>query len=101
MLPDAHDAAPPFEVVGLINVINKKDGTFTTRDEDVLSAISTHVAVAMGKTSENFEEVLENCEKSMTQQASPMWNTTTVQRRKTLFEPVLKGTSWEGPGDAR
>jgi len=79
------------EVIGLIVVLNKKEGTFTTRDEDVLSAISTHVAVAQSDSQQNFAEVLENCEKSMTQQGAPQWNTATLQRRKTLFEPVLKG----------
>jgi len=79
------------EVVGLINVINKKEGTFTTRDEDVLSAISTHVAVAMSSERDNFEEVLDNCERCVAQQGAPQWSQTTQQRRKTLIEPVLQG----------
>lgn len=80
------------EVSALIIVYNKMGETvFTARDEDVLSAVCTHVAAAMTDDRHNFEEVLDNCEKSMTLQSSPQWNTTAKERRKTLFTPVLRG----------
>jgi len=79
------------QVTGLIILFNKSDGAFTTRDEDILSAICTHVSVALGDSKHNFEEVLDNCQMSMTQQCAPQWSTSTKQRRKTLYSPVLKG----------
>merc|ERR1719499_2226311 len=73
------------EVVGLLNVINKKEGAFTSRDEDVLSAISTHVAVAMSSERDNFEEVFENCERCMTQQGSDQCKPVAKQRGHVLI----------------
>lgn len=80
------------EVLGVICVLNKQEGgAFTNRDEDILSAISTHVAITITDSAHNFDDILENCEKSVNKQGAPQWNTATLQRRKTLFEPVLKG----------
>lgn len=82
------------KVAGAIVAINKRDddmAIFTSRDEDVLSAISTHVAVAMGDDRENFEHVLESCERSMSKQGAFQWNTATIVRRKTLIIPMLSG----------
>lgn len=81
-------------VQGVIVVINKEKGqAFSAKDEDILSAICSHISVAIADEKQTFEEVLDNCQRSMTQQGSPEWNISTQQRRKHLFPPVLNGIS--------
>lgn len=84
------------KVAGCISIINKRDedgheGVFTRKDEDVISAISTHVSMAMGDDKENFEQVLEGCQRSMCLQGAYQWNTTMLEHRKTLINPMLRG----------
>ncbi|CAJ1373151.1 unnamed protein product [Effrenium voratum] len=81
------------EVHGVISVINKKDhsGTFTQKDEDVLSAICSHISVAVGDDKQTFKEVIEQCEKSMRTTGSPEFTSAASQRMATLFVPALEG----------
>lgn len=89
------------EVIGMLVTINKREiesgtgahesGTFTTRDEDVLAALGTHVAIARTESADNFDHILDGCVKSVTKQGNMQWNPATVERRKTLFDPMLKG----------
>lgn len=82
------------EVHGVVSVINKKGnhGTFTQKDEDVLSAICSHISVAVGDDKQSFNEVIEQCEKSMRTTGSPEFTTSAAsQRMATLFVPALEG----------
>lgn len=81
------------EVHGVVSVINKKSnhGTFTQKDEDVLSAICSHISVAVGDDKQSFNEVIEQCEKSMRTTGSPEFTSAASQRMATLFVPALEG----------
>lgn len=81
------------EVYGVLNVTNKKgnNGTFTQKDEDVLSAICSHISVAVADDKQTFNEVIEQCEKSMRITGSPEFTSAASQRMATLFVPALEG----------
>jgi len=83
------------KIEGAIVVINKRDdddcGIFTSKDEDVLAAISTHVAVAISDEKENFAQVLESCGRARYGQGDAEWDTANVVRRNTYIKPMLAG----------
>eukprot|EP00747_Dinoflagellata_sp_TGD_P207333 gnl/TRDRNA2_/TRDRNA2_80907_c0_seq2.p1 gnl/TRDRNA2_/TRDRNA2_80907_c0~~gnl/TRDRNA2_/TRDRNA2_80907_c0_seq2.p1 ORF type:complete len:628 (+),score=110.46 gnl/TRDRNA2_/TRDRNA2_80907_c0_seq2:51-1886(+) len=82
-------------VRALILVVNKTGGGefFTAKDEDILSAICSHITVATGDTKQTFSAILDTCEQSMTQRASPQWNTTTKHRSTALSKALMQGIS--------
>lgn len=81
------------QVQGVVLVMNKGNKkAFTTQDEDVLSAICSHISAAIGKDRSTFAEVVEACEKSMRKTGSQLWsNSGASQRRKLLYQPALEG----------
>lgn len=81
------------EVHGVVSVVNKKKnhGAFTQKDEDLLSAICSHVSVALIDDKQTFKEVIEQCEKSMQTTGSPEFTSAASQRMATLFVPALEG----------
>ncbi|CAE7211082.1 tmem65 [Symbiodinium natans] len=81
------------EVHGVVSVVNKKSnhGAFTQKDEDLLSAICSHVSVALINDKQTFKEVIEQCEKSMQTTGSPEFTSAASQRMATLFVPALEG----------
>lgn len=81
-------------VNGVIVVINKmgNEPAFSQKDEDVLSAICSHISVAMADTKQTFEEVIDLCQKSMRTTGSPLYRTSAeMQRIANLFVPALEG----------
>jgi len=80
-------------VHGVIVVFNKSGGgAFTFNDEDILSAICSHISVASAPSKNTFEEVIENCERSMSTTGSPEWSTSGASRKMSnLFAPALEG----------
>lgn len=82
------------QISALFMVVNKDgDKAFNTKDEDVLSAICTHVSTAISDTATSFDEILMNCEKSMVKQGSPEWSISAKQRKMALYLPALNGIS--------
>merc|ERR1739848_347374 len=78
------------EVQGLAVLINKRNGdVFSTKDEDILSAICSHIFVSMSDTTQTFDEILDTCQRSVKRQGSPEWNISARQRKMELYEPVL------------
>lgn len=80
-------------VQGAIVVLNKMSGEpFTTQDEDVLSAICSHISTAMGEERATFAEVVDACERSMRKTGAQEWSHSGAsQRRKLLYQPALEG----------
>mmetsp|Transcript_17101 Transcript_17101/g.29686 ORF Transcript_17101/g.29686 Transcript_17101/m.29686 type:complete len:699 (-) Transcript_17101:146-2242(-) len=83
------------EVHGVVSVVNKKrnNGTFTQKDEDLLSAICSHISVALiDDQKTTFTEVIDQCEKAMRTTGSPEFKTSAAsQRMAALFVPALEG----------
>lgn len=82
------------EVQGVVLLVNKVNGTanFDQKEEDILSAICSHISVAMGDSKHTFDEVIEVCEKSMRTTGSTEWNTSAAsQRMRILYHPALEG----------
>lgn len=83
------------EIVGLMVVINKvndrNDEGFSTKDEDVLSAVCSHASAAMGNS--QLEEILDGCERAMSKRGSPEWSISAKQRKARLYLPALQGIS--------
>ncbi|CAE8674001.1 unnamed protein product, partial [Polarella glacialis] len=76
---------------GVLAVLNKDSGSFSALDEDILSAISTHVSVTLGDCKQNFDEIFDLCTKSVAQQRSYQWDSASRARGGMLFVQVLKG----------
>lgn len=82
------------KVTGVIAVINKTGNgiAFSQKDEDVLSAICSHISVAMADDKQSFKEIIDLCQQSMRLAGSPEYNTSVhSQRMATLFVPALEG----------
>eukprot|EP00930_Biecheleria_cincta_P061515 TRINITY_DN47090_c0_g1_i1.p1 TRINITY_DN47090_c0_g1~~TRINITY_DN47090_c0_g1_i1.p1 ORF type:complete len:735 (+),score=123.88 TRINITY_DN47090_c0_g1_i1:60-2264(+) len=82
------------KVTGLVAVINKMGNgiAFSQKDEDVLSAICSHISVAMADDKQSFEQIIDLCQQSMQLQGSPEYSTSVAsQRMATLFVPALEG----------
>jgi len=78
-----------YDVIGVIEVINKDQGHFTTKDEDVLAAICSHVTVALSNEESTFKKVLESCNRQMNQRACIHLDTTAEHRNKKLHKTIL------------
>lgn len=84
------------EVAGVVLLVNKVKGGvgFSSKDEDVLSAICSHISVAMGDEKQTFEEVVEVCERSMKTTGHSDWNSSVAsQRMRMLYGPALEGVT--------
>jgi len=82
------------KVHGVVTVINKMGNSvaFSQKDEDVLSAICSHISVALADEKQSFQEVIDLCEQSMRTPGSPEYSTSAAsQRMATLFVPALEG----------
>ncbi|CAK0890766.1 unnamed protein product [Prorocentrum cordatum] len=81
------------KVHGVLVAINKLGAAaFSTKDEDFLSAICSHVSVAVGDTRLEFETVIENCERAMNTSGAPEWSTSgSTQRMAKLYLPAMEG----------
>mmetsp|Transcript_22237 Transcript_22237/g.39550 ORF Transcript_22237/g.39550 Transcript_22237/m.39550 type:complete len:786 (+) Transcript_22237:109-2466(+) len=82
------------EVKGLLMVVNKlgSNVAFSQKDEDIMSAICSHISVAMADDKHTFKEVIDLCEKSMKTTGSAQYSTSAAsQRMATLFVPALEG----------
>lgn len=78
-----------YEVIGVIEVINKEHGPFNTKDEDVLAAICSHVSIALSTEGSTFKKVLESCNRQMKQRACIHLETTAEHRTATLHKTIL------------
>lgn len=82
------------KVAAMMMLANKDgNGLFTEKDEDMLSAICSHISTAMGDNTTTFEEILTDCEKNMERKGAPEWNFSAQQRKMSLYLPVLQGIS--------
>jgi len=83
------------KVIGALALFNKHDeGAFTTKDEDILSAITTHVSAVLVGNQTNFLEILSTIERTMDRQGSPVVATTaSKQRRDDLFPAAMGGVN--------
>jgi len=88
------------KVTAVIVALNKDPdhtgGHFTSKDEDTLSFIASHISVRMGSIfniESSFEEVLHSCEQAMNKRASVEWNSTSRERRMALYVPALNGVA--------
>lgn len=82
------------EVMGVVLLVNKISGGvhFSQKEEDILSAICSHISIAMADSKHTFDEVIEVCERSMSTPGSAEWSTSAAsQRMKTLYHPALEG----------
>jgi hypothetical protein len=78
-------------VLGLIVAFNKADhAAFTTKDEDILSNICSHVAIAMSDQKINFGIVLDMVEKSMDNLRALQYDAS-AQRTSDLFASTMQG----------
>eukprot|EP00397_Hematodinium_sp_SG-2012_P003510 GEMP01003518.1.p1 GENE.GEMP01003518.1~~GEMP01003518.1.p1 ORF type:complete len:768 (+),score=126.45 GEMP01003518.1:36-2306(+) len=75
--------------IGVIEVINKKTGIFTRKDEDVLAAICSHVSVALSDEETSFKKVIDMCQTQMKQRAGLHVEMTAMQRNEMLFKQIL------------
>eukprot|EP00747_Dinoflagellata_sp_TGD_P058230 gnl/TRDRNA2_/TRDRNA2_151032_c0_seq2.p1 gnl/TRDRNA2_/TRDRNA2_151032_c0~~gnl/TRDRNA2_/TRDRNA2_151032_c0_seq2.p1 ORF type:complete len:642 (+),score=97.32 gnl/TRDRNA2_/TRDRNA2_151032_c0_seq2:100-1926(+) len=84
------------KVVGVLTAINKEHGApFSTKDEDSLSFIASHIAVRMETLfdeQQSFNDVVLTCESHLNKQESLEHNSTSRQRREQLYKPALEGT---------
>eukprot|EP01059_Diplonema_ambulator_P012000 TRINITY_DN2208_c0_g2_i1.p1 TRINITY_DN2208_c0_g2~~TRINITY_DN2208_c0_g2_i1.p1 ORF type:complete len:570 (+),score=234.20 TRINITY_DN2208_c0_g2_i1:140-1849(+) len=84
---------PDNKVLGVVEVINKKSAPeFNDKDEDVLSAICSHISTAIGSQdgSDNaFKQTLELCEKSLKNRGTRL-NTAQNTRIDFLFRLVVE-----------
>lgn len=82
-----------YEVIGVIEVINKEHGPFNTKDEDVLAAICSHVSIALSTEGSTFKKVLESCNRQMKQRACIHLETTAEHRNHMLHKTILDEVS--------
>lgn len=81
------------QAVGAVACFNKEgDMPFTSEDEDVLSAITSHISVAMCDEERTFEHVIEMAEKSMRKSGSKEWSMSgETQRMQMIYDPAVAG----------
>jgi len=80
------------KVRGVIALINKANGSwFSQKDEDILSAVCSHISVAMSDDKHNFDEIIETCEQSMTTSGAAEWSRSARRIANNLYLPALEG----------
>ena len=80
------------EILGVIELANKvDDAVFTEKDEDVLAAVSSHVAneLTQFKESRQFKEVIKSCANSMTLSHRRNLGISEKQRVERLLSDVM------------
>jgi GAF domain-containing protein len=81
-------------VVGVLEVINKKDGEqrFTNKDEDVLAALCSHISTGIGASQgleQGFRHTLENCEATLNMRGTRL-NAAQNRREDIMYEQVMR-----------
>jgi Nif-specific regulatory protein len=59
------------EIIGTFQVLNKKDGTFTKYDEEILQALARHVAIAIETV--QFVEELKHHREQLLEENTQLW----------------------------
>eukprot|EP00755_Sulcionema_specki_P029960 Sspe_Gene.18374::Locus_6596_Transcript_1_1_Confidence_1.000_Length_2835::g.18374::m.18374 len=81
------------QVLGVVEVINKMDGPeFTDKDEDVLSAVCSHIATSIlsaDGSDATFAQTMDLCERSLTNQGVRL-NAAQNKRMDWLFQLVME-----------
>lgn len=77
------------QVLGVLAVQNKKTGEgFSYKDEDILSAITSHVSAALGDQDRTFQNIIAVCHQSMTKTGTTV-GAVKRQRSENLFKGVF------------
>jgi adenylate cyclase len=83
------------KVIGVMQLVNKRDGRFTDRDEDVVASISSHLSTyldTMSGKEQSFETQMSKLETSLKTRGVRI-NTAQNQRVETAYNTLMKDLS--------